>query len=135
MAELIPSPSLKIPTSDSVVRVRAIDTTANMCVSAQGFVKPVMEGFDNLNLTTMAFLIENDALGKKILFDCGARKDFENLAPCVKRRLNTLVQGLKVEKDVNEIIEEAGIDLKTLNSMIWSHWHWGMLHFHVMSLA
>ncbi|KAF2122886.1 beta-lactamase-like protein [Lophiotrema nucula] len=82
----------------------------------------ILPGHENLNLTSVTFLIER--LGKKVLFDCGARKDFENFSPFVKNRLNLNVRGLKIEKDVYEIVQEAGVRLEDLTSMIWSHWHW-----------
>ena len=62
----------------------------------------------------MCFLLENKKLGKTVLFDCGSRKDFWNFAPAVQKMLRDIVPGLKVEKNVNEILKEAGVDLKKL---------------------
>ncbi|ORY07015.1 beta-lactamase-like protein [Clohesyomyces aquaticus] len=115
---------LKIPDAQHTVRLRAIDAKTEMCVSAKGFVQPILPGHENLNLTSVTFLIEHSSLGKKVLFDCGARKDLENFSPVIKNRLNLNVRGLRIEKDIHEIIVEAGVKLEELSSMIWSHWHW-----------
>lgn len=116
--------SLNIPSSGSCVRIRAIDAKTQMCVSSRGFIQPVLPGFEILNLTSITFLIEHPRLGKKVLFDCGARKDFENFSPATKKRLNVNIKGLSVEKDIHEIVQDAGIPLESLSAMIWSHWHW-----------
>jgi glyoxylase-like metal-dependent hydrolase (beta-lactamase superfamily II) len=116
--------ALTLPSADSTVRLRAIDTKTSLSVLSKGFIEPTIPGFDILNLTSITFLIEHPTLQKKVLFDCGARKDFENLSPRIKERLNLLPQGLRIEKDVHEIVQEAGIPLEELDATIWSHWHW-----------
>jgi glyoxylase-like metal-dependent hydrolase (beta-lactamase superfamily II) len=115
---------LTLPSSSSTVRLRAIDAKTQMCVSAKGFIQPILPGFEVLNLTSITFLIEHVGLDSKILFDCGARKDLQNLSPRMKERLNVNVKGLMIEKDVHEIVQEAGVDLEELDATIWSHWHW-----------
>ncbi|KAF1849263.1 Metallo-hydrolase/oxidoreductase [Cucurbitaria berberidis CBS 394.84] len=116
--------NLNIPPSNSVVRLRAIDAETQMCVSSKGFIQPTLRGFEILNLTSITFLVEHPQLHKKVLFDCGARKDFENFSPRIKERLNLNVKGLRIEKDVHDIVQEAGVPLDELDAMIWSHWHW-----------
>ncbi|KAF2182047.1 hypothetical protein K469DRAFT_740550 [Zopfia rhizophila CBS 207.26] len=59
----------------NTVRLRAIDAKTE-------------RAYVNLNLMSVTFLAENERLGKKVLFGCGARKDFENFSPVVKARLN-----------------------------------------------
>lgn len=115
--------TFNIPLSDTCVRLRAIDAKTQMCVASRGFIQPIVPGFEILNLTSVAFLIERPTNGKKALFDCGARKDFENFSPATNRRLNINIKGLNVEKDVREIVQDAGIQLGELDATIWSHWH------------
>lgn len=116
--------SLNIPPSDSTVRLRAIDAKTLMSLHTRRFLEPELSGFETLNLTSVCFLIEHTKLNKKILFDCGARKDFENYSPTTKARLNAIVKGLKIEADVSDILVDAGIDLHSIDSIVWSHWHW-----------
>ncbi|OAL44448.1 Metallo-hydrolase/oxidoreductase [Pyrenochaeta sp. DS3sAY3a] len=115
---------ITIPASESTVRLCAIDAKTQMSVSSKGFIEPILPGFEILNLTSITFIVEHQKLNKKVLFDCGARKDLENFSPRIKERLNLNVRGLKIEKDVHEIIQEAGIKLEEVDAMIWSHWHW-----------
>ena len=116
--------SLDLPASSSSVRLRMIDAKTLMSLHTRRFLEPELTGFGTLNLTSVCFLIEHPTLNKKILFDCGARKDFENYSPSTKARLNAIVKGLKIEVDVNDVLEEADIDLSSINSIVWSHWHW-----------
>ena len=118
---------LNIPKSNATVRVRAIDTKFFASLHSDRFLEPVTPGMETLNLTTVCYLLENrDSSGqsKRILFDCGARKDFENYPPAIKARLNSIIKGLKIEADVNDVLEDAGIELKSLDAIVWSHWHW-----------
>lgn len=123
-AQSLPMASLRIPDSVHTVRLRAIDATTHICCSSKAFIQPVLPGFDVLNLASITFLVEHSTLDRKVLFDCGARKDFENFSPVVKKRLNLNVRGLKIDRNVHDIVREAGITLDSLDAMIWSHWHW-----------
>ena len=112
-----------VPMSQNTVRVKAIDTTTNQVVDARAFIEPVNKGQETLNLPTLAFLVEHDGLGKRILFDCGGRKDYQNFALGVLKKMDEILFSMKVDKDIDEILEDAGIDLNSVDSMIWSHWH------------
>lgn len=115
---------LHLPASRSTVRIRAIDAKCSFSLHSDRFFEPNIPGFETLNLTNVCFLIEHETQHKKILFDCGARKDFENYSPTFKSRLNAIIKGLKIEADVDDVLVEAGIDLKSIDSIVWSHWHW-----------
>jgi hypothetical protein len=69
-------PDLNLPASNSFVSVRAIDTTLDMFCKTFPFLSPVMRGHEFINFPTLAFLIENKALGKRVLFDIGGRKNY-----------------------------------------------------------
>ncbi|KAL3422832.1 metallo-beta-lactamase superfamily protein [Phlyctema vagabunda] len=119
------SPRLSLPCSDSVVDVQAIDTTLQLYVKSVNFLDPVIPGHEIYNCPAMAFLITNSSTGKQVLFDAGARKDYWNYSPLVREKFEkgVNVQGLRVDKGVDEILDSAGIELETLESVIWSHWH------------
>lgn len=118
------APSLNLPKSDSIVEVHIINTTCDIVVPADAFVQPVLKGHETLNLPTFAFLVENKKLGKTILFDLGCRKDWWNFAPTVHDLVKKAIPGLNVPKGMNEILEEGGVDLKKIEGIVWSHWHW-----------
>ncbi|RAL08780.1 MBL fold metallo-hydrolase [Aspergillus homomorphus CBS 101889] len=115
---------LDVPQSDHTVRVRMVDTTTLMSLRTETLIQPLQLGHEFLNLTDVAFLIENDALNKKIMFDLGSRKDYWNLPTVAKRGISKILSALKVEKDVGEILKESGVSLEEITSIIWSHYHW-----------
>ncbi|KIL89306.1 hypothetical protein FAVG1_07700 [Fusarium avenaceum] len=118
---------LKLPHSNSTVRVHAIDTTTRMVCDARAFVQPAIAGHDKLNFKTMCFLIEHDdpVSGKEyVLFDCGSRKDFWNGSPQTQRMIGGHVPAVDVEFGVDEILTKGGFDLQQLKAIVWSHWHW-----------
>lgn len=117
-------PPLNIPKSQNVVSVSCINTTTNMITTAELLAQPVIPGYELWNMRTFAFLIENPKTGRKILFDCGARKDWWNLSPPVVKAIVDTSPALQVEKGVHEILEEGGTDLSTIDHIVWSHWHW-----------
>lgn len=91
-----------------------LDTTAVMTLRAECFLKPTMPGHEFMSVTAVAFLIENERLGKRAMFDLGVRKDFWNSPPAVVKRIATAIPGIKVDKDVIEILEEGGCSLDSI---------------------
>lgn len=91
------------------MRVRLIDTTTLMTIRSESFVKPVQKGHELINVTDVAFLIEHEPSGKKILFDLGCRKDYWNLPAVIQKRLGDVIPSLRVDKDVSEILQEKGV--------------------------
>lgn len=99
------------PPSNNVVRVRMVDTTSVMKLHAEAFLKPVMPGHEIMSVIDLAFLIENPRLGKKAMFDLGTRKDYWNSPPWTIKRIEAAIPGVRVDKDVTEILQEKGMDL------------------------
>jgi glyoxylase-like metal-dependent hydrolase (beta-lactamase superfamily II) len=75
------------------------------------------------NLPDFAFLAINNKTGEQIVFDLGTRKDFWNSVPAIADLCENHVPGLRVEKDVTEILEQGGVKLGDIKSLILSHWH------------
>lgn len=118
-----PAPSLNIPVSNNTVRVSILNTTCDILAPASGFVKPKIKGQEYLNFPTFAFLIENEAQGKKILFDAGGRKDWWNLSKVYDEAFKEKIPGVKIEKSVNDVLKEGGLNDAEIDSVIFSHWH------------
>ncbi|OJJ95142.1 hypothetical protein ASPACDRAFT_127631 [Aspergillus aculeatus ATCC 16872] len=116
--------TLDIPQSNHTVRVKMVDTTTMMSIRTETLIQPVQSGHEFLNMTDVAFLIESEALNKKVMFDLGTRKDYWNLPTVAKSGITRIIPALKVEKDVGEILTESGITLEGITSIIWSHYHW-----------
>ncbi|KAJ3170941.1 hypothetical protein HDU87_008643 [Geranomyces variabilis] len=76
-----------------------------------------------MTVPAFSFLVENPRTGKKVLFDLGVRKDWENFPPKVVARLKAAGAKISVEKNVAEILG----DLKNeIDEIIWSHSHFGI---------
>ena len=112
-----------------------IDTTALLTIKSESFVKPVIKGHELINVTDVAFLIENEATGERVLFDAGVRKDYWNLPMVIQRRLGDVIPSLRVDKDITEILEEASIQLSCIGQseidlsqeLYTSSLHWRIL--------
>lgn len=106
-----------IPESDSVVRVKLIDTTTAMVGEAEAFVKPVVSGHEVINFCSLSFLLENEKLEKKAMFDLGVRKDYWNLPKATQQGVlgpDSVIFGMRVDKGIDEILIEGGVDLKSI---------------------
>lgn len=112
------------PPSSNTVTVRMIDTTAVMKLRAEAFLDPVMPGHELMSVVDVAFLIENPRLKRKTMFDLGVRKDYWNMPPAVAQRIENVIPGIRVDKDVTEILTEKGVGLEEIDDVIWSHSHW-----------
>lgn len=115
--------SLHLPASNNTVRVRAIDAMSNQVVDASAFIAPVLPGQETLNLPTMAFLVDHAPSGQRVLFDCGGRRDHQLYAMGVRQKMEEILVAMRTERDMDEILLEAGIPLASVDAMIWSHWH------------
>ena len=91
---------LEAPTSSSIVRVQMMDTTSIMTIRSESFIKPVMKGHELINVTDVAY--------------AGVRKDYWNLPEVIQTRLGDVIPGLRVDKDVTEILVDAGVPLQSI---------------------
>ncbi|KAH6678469.1 hypothetical protein B0J14DRAFT_625064 [Halenospora varia] len=122
-----PPPDLKIPPSNTSVRVQIIDTTSKIdAIPTAGFVSPEIKGFTALSCPAFSFLIEHPVKHPFLfphryklqfllfLFDLGIRKDLENFAPMIKNRIKTggwnvtVQQGVAEQLSVNNHYDHTG---------------------------
>ncbi|KAJ7037869.1 beta-lactamase-like protein [Mycena alexandri] len=122
------SPTIRIPPSTATVSVTAFDISEEpsaICIPAPAFYTPVLPGHEILHLPIFAFLIEHTATGRRVMFDLGPRKDLENAAPAVVEMFKTLPDvAIPIERDVVEQLQDHGVDLNSINAVIWSHAHY-----------
>ena len=115
-----PAPILNIPESESTVHVRIINSTSRLKdIPVQRFFEPEIKGFELFDCPAYSFLIEHPPSGRKVLWDLGIRKDWENLAPRIVKSIRDGGAQVTVEKGVAEILEEGGIKLGDVDSIIW----------------
>ncbi|QRW07224.1 metallo-beta-lactamase superfamily domain-containing protein [Ceratobasidium sp. AG-Ba] len=118
-------PPWNIPTSNSIVRVSVIDTTTRVKgLPTSLFFVPVIGSYEIVECPAFGFLIEHEPSGKKLLFDLGVPKNWRNGPPAITNRIIGNKWQVDVEKDVSDILAENGVPLESINSIIWSHYHW-----------
>ena len=115
-----PPPALNIPDSKSVVNIRIVDTTSRIKnMPSSIFVTPPYKGFDYLDCPAFSFLIEHQTSGRKLLFDLGVMKPWENLPPVLVKHIKDIGARVTVEKGVAEILQEGGVSPKDVEAIIW----------------
>ena len=115
-----PPPPLNIPDSSSVVNVHIINSTSRIkTIPFSVFVTPPYKGLDYLDCPAFSFLIEHASSGRKVLFDLGVRKDWENLPAVIVKRIKDGGWKVTVEKGVAEILQEGGVAPKDIEAIVW----------------
>ncbi|KAI4136400.1 MAG: hypothetical protein L6R39_007807, partial [Caloplaca ligustica] len=115
---------LNIPESTSTVNVSIINSTSRIKdLPTKMFMEPEIKGHDMMDCPAYSFLIEHPN-GKKLLFDLGVRKDWENLSARTTENIRKQGWSITVEKGVADILKDQGIDPESINAIIWSHFHW-----------
>ncbi|KIX95832.1 uncharacterized protein Z520_08540 [Fonsecaea multimorphosa CBS 102226] len=125
-----PSKSLFPIPSGSTAKVSIIDTTSRIGrIPVSYLMEPPLEEFETMpDLPSWSFLVESSTTGKKALFDLGVPPDWENhFAPAVVEALKPRGWDIYAEKHTSQVLEENGVDLKGIGSIVWSHWHWDHL--------
>ncbi|KAF2098452.1 metallo-beta-lactamase superfamily protein [Rhizodiscina lignyota] len=126
LAPAAPAPELHLPPGDKTVTVKVINTTCFIqTTNISRFMHPQMKGHDKLTAPAYSFLIEHESHGetRRLVFDLGVRKDWENMAPVMVKMVTDGTWDLYTEKNVADILTETGIDTKSIEAVIWSHWH------------
>lgn len=126
MATAKPPIPLNAPPGDTTVKVSVIDSTMWLAgITCDQMWNPTIKGFDRVKAGTWSILIEHPS-GRKLLYDLGCRKDWENLPPPLGIKAlqeSGILQTLEVNKNVSEILMEGGMKLGDVEGIIWSHWH------------
>lgn len=118
------APDLGIPPSPHTVNISIINTTAHMRGIPTGlFFDQPIKGHEWVAAPIFSFLIQHPTLHRSLLFDLGIRKDWENLSPWLLSQLKALGSTVHTDKDVREILDEAGIDTGNIEAIVWSHYH------------
>ncbi|KAF8998452.1 hypothetical protein BDZ89DRAFT_1051595 [Hymenopellis radicata] len=119
---------LPLSPTGATVSVRAIQI-GSIIVPASLFFSPVAQGYETEDLPVMAYLIEHDVNGKteRVMFDLGLRSDITQLPPSfqAKWKAREAMGGMMTspEKDVATQLREGGIELGSVKSVVWSHYH------------
>ena len=122
--------SIKVPSSQSTVTVRMIDTTGYIKAQANVLHKHLVAGHDIIAVPSYAFLITNEQTKEHVLYDLGIRKDWHTgYPPSVYDIIggDNAIMRVLVDKSINEILDadpgNLGITSSSISSCIWSHHH------------
>ncbi|KAI2614670.1 beta-lactamase-like protein [Hypoxylon fragiforme] len=119
-----PAPELNIPASTATVDVSIINTSSILYgLDTTRFFGPQVPGHEYLAGPCYSFLIQHPVLKRSLVFDLGVRKDVENTPRPLLEAAKAGGVGISVSKDVREILDENGVDAKTIEAVIWSHAH------------
>ncbi|PLN78366.1 Metallo-hydrolase/oxidoreductase [Aspergillus taichungensis] len=114
-----------IPFSQSTLSVKLINPVNAGPSRLHRFMAPAVPGMETHdNFPSFSFLLEHTASGRKLVWDLGIRKDYQNYSPKIASYIPTTGYNIQVEKNVADILAENGVRGKDVEAVIWSHWHW-----------
>jgi glyoxylase-like metal-dependent hydrolase (beta-lactamase superfamily II) len=87
-------------------------------------VKPQIADFETVTCPAYSFLVEHPSSSRKLVFDLGVRKDWQNSSQYIVDRIRNGGWKVEVKKDVPQILEDNKIPTKDIEAVIWSHYHW-----------
>jgi hypothetical protein len=111
-----------IPSSGNTVNVKMFQAASAIAPHA-AFIK-TEAGLPTVPTTKMqiwTFLIEHPQSKRRVLFDLGVRKDIKNIAPAAFKAFASSDGTLPfdVNRDIPEQLVDAGIALKSIDTLIW----------------
>lgn len=106
-------------------KVEIIDGTARVTAPLGLFMGPPIHGHTSMTVPAFSFLVEQVSSGRKVVFDLGLRKDWETHPPHVQHLISGPGWAFDISKNVNEVLQENGVDVKggAIEAVFWSHWH------------
>ncbi|KAI1191727.1 beta-lactamase-like protein [Nemania serpens] len=117
-------PDLHIPPSSSTVNVSIIEPgTFFKGLKISMFLEPEIPGHEYITAPCFSFLIQHPTQNRTLVFDLGIRKDFNNWPKPIVEQFANSSTTLIVPKDVREVLDEHGVDAKSIEAVIWSHSH------------
>lgn len=106
-------------------KVSIVDGTARVTGPTAKFMTPPIHGHTSMTVPAFSFLVEQISSDRKIVFDLGMRKDWEAFPPVIQELISGPGWKFAIPKNVNEVLEANGIDVKggAIEAVFWSHWH------------
>ncbi|KAG8631915.1 hypothetical protein KVT40_001055 [Elsinoe batatas] len=115
---------VKVPEGETSVGLRLINPVNFGPAILERFMAPPVPGLETFKTCpSLSFLIEHPS-GRKLVWDLGIRKDWQNYSPSIAAYLPTTKYKIQVEKNVADILRDGGVELETIEAVVWSHWHW-----------
>jgi glyoxylase-like metal-dependent hydrolase (beta-lactamase superfamily II) len=84
--------------------------------------KPLIANFKDIKIPCYSFLISHPS-GRRIVFDLGIRKDWENYPSGLVDRIKSRGYTVEADTDVASVLVENGVSLEEVEAVVWSHYH------------
>ena len=115
---------VKLPAGQTTITVKLINPVTFGPSILERFMAPPVPGLETFDaVPSNCFLLEHPS-GRKLVWDLGIRKDYQNYAPKIAEYIPTTKYNIELHRSVSEVLTDAGIELKDIEAVIWSHWHW-----------
>jgi hypothetical protein len=111
--------SITLPSGHKTITVKLINPVNFGPAILSRFMAPAVPGLDTFKTSpSHSFLLEHDS-GRKLVFDLGIRKDYQNYAPKIAQYIPTTNYDVQVSKNVVEVLQEGGIKANEVEAVIW----------------
>lgn len=113
-------PIVQFPAGEDTVTVKLINPVNFGPAVLNRFMAPAVPGVTThkTHSPSLCFLIEHGS-GRKLVWDLGIRKDYQNYAPSIATYIPTTNYDIQVKKNVIDILEENGIPGNEVEAVIW----------------
>jgi len=113
------NPIVQLPEGQQTIVVKVINPVNFGPAILERFMAPPVPGLETFkDSPSFSFLLEHPS-GRKLVFDLGIRKDYNNYAPSIVEYLPTTNYDIRVTKNVADILVENGIPAKDIEAVIW----------------
>lgn len=110
---------IHIPPGEVAVRVSMINPVTFGPAVLERFMAPAVPGLDTFKVVpSLCFFLEHPS-GRKVVWDLGIRKDWENYSPEISSYIPTTKYSIQVSKNVADILHENGVELHQVEAVIW----------------
>lgn len=110
--------TMNLPGGDEVVCVKMINPVNFGPSVLKRFMAPPVPGLETFETCpSLSFIVEHPT-GRKLVWDLGIRKDFNNYSPEIASYIPTTHYDIKVTDNVAEILEGHGL-LQDIEGVIW----------------
>lgn len=112
-------PLFAVPAGDIAVTVKLINPVNFGPALLRRFVEPPVPHVEKKRPSPcLTFLLEHPT-GRRLMFDLGIRKDYQNYAPSIANYIPTTNYRIEVTQNVADILEENGIPTSSIEAVVW----------------
>lgn len=112
-------PSVELPPGNVSLTVKLINPVNFGPAILRRFMAPPVEDLETFKTSpSLSFLLEHPS-GRKLVWDLGIRKDYDNYAPSITGYLPTTKYNIEVQHNVADILVQHGVSLEEIEAIIW----------------